>query len=230
MRNLITIILFITLISCRHSKWEETVALGIFEEPESLDPIYFQDSLNGIIGGYKLIHNDDSKNIDKLDAYPVAYMTKNGGRNWKPIPFDANINNGTDDILLSGDTITCLIDSMLIRSYDLGLHWNVVEQSNLNDLRNKYFPNAYHHILYRDFEFGDKKYTVKESYTFKAVEVIICHGEEAMTDHYFISRNSGKDWTFLQKDAGSNKRKFLLDDLYLITYEPPYGLQKLKLK
>jgi hypothetical protein len=50
-----------------------------------------------------------------------------------------------------------------------------------------------------------------------------------MTDIYYISKDYGITWQQLQKEFGSNRKKFLLDGKFLFSYEIPYGMQKLEL-
>lgn len=231
MKKLFFLFLLLTLISCNNynSKWEEIKGSGISEGGSLNNAIYFQDSLHGIIGGYKLVENNKSKNFDDLDIIPTLYITKNGGKNWTLINIE-NIKDGISNIKLENDTIICQIDSILLKSVDLGLTWNSVEKSNYKEISEKYFPNSNQYkILNYNFKFGNKKYRVKESYKNKNTEVIVCYGEKSMTDYYFITKNCGKNWKFLQDEFGSNKRKFLLRNEYLFAFDSQYGLQKLKL-
>jgi len=232
MRNIIFLFLISTLISCNNynSKWVEIKGIGISEGETLNNAIYFQDSLRGIIAGYKLVENENSKNHDKLDIFPVLYLTKNGGKDWTLINIQ-NVKNEVDNVFLSGNSIICQIDSVVLKSNDLGLTWNLIEKSNYKDLSQKYFPNSnQYNISNPKFEFDNKKYDIKESYKYKNVEVIVCYGEESLTNYYFITKNNGKKWEFLQDEFGSNKKKYLLKDEYLIAFDAQYGLQKLKLK
>lgn len=232
MKKLFFLFILSTLNSCNNynSKWEEIKGSGISENETLDNVIFFQDSLKGIIGGYKLIENVKSKNIDKLDIIPVLYFTQNGGKNWKLITI-ADQKYAVDNIKLENDTIICQIDSMLYKSKDLGLTWKLLEKSSSKKISEKYFPNTNQfNISNQKFKFENKDYIIKENYQNKNVKLIVCYGEKSMTDYYFISKDYGKNWTYLQDEFGSNKRKFLLKDEYIFAYDSQYGLQKLKLK
>ncbi|WP_158730436.1 hypothetical protein [Flavobacterium sp. I-STPA6A] len=232
MKVFLFLFLSILLFGCKYdnSKWEtlkdNSKVNGTVE-----NAIYFQDTLRGLIGGFKLVENINSKNLDNLDCIPIIYFTKDGGINWKSIDIK-EVKEGTiDNLRLSGDTIICQIDSLVLKSNNLGKNWNLIEKSNYIKLNEKYFPNANQYKkLYNDFEFESKKYTIKESYKNKNIDLIICYGEETMTDYYFYSRDKGKNWIYLQNETGSNRYKFLLNDEYIISYHYYFGLQKIKLK
>lgn len=232
MKIFLFLFLSILLFSCKYdnSKWEtlkdNSKVNGTVE-----NAIYFQDTLRGIIGGFKLVENIKSKNLDNLDCIPIIYFTKDGGINWKSIDIKEVKEGSVDNLRLSGDTIICQIDSLVLKSNNLGKNWNLIEKSNYIKLNEKYFPNTNQYKkLYNEFEFESKKYTIKESYKNKNIDLIICYGEETMTDYYFYSRDKGKNWTYLQNETGSNRYKFLLNDEYIIAYHYFFGLQKIKLK
>lgn len=233
MKNLFFLLILSKLISCNNynSKWEEIKGMGVSNEETLDNAIYFQDSLRGIIGGYKLLENKNSKNFDKLDIIPVLYFTKNGGKNWKLINIK-NVEGGVDNVKLENDTIICQIDDVLYKSKNLGLTWDLIEKSSSIKISEKYFPNSdRYNILNDNFQFKNKKYRIKEIYKNKDVKVIVCYDrEKSMTNYYFITKNSSENWTFLQNEFGSNKMKFILKDEYLFAYDSQYGLQKLKLK
>jgi len=232
MKNTILFFLVSMLISCSNydTKWEEIKGIGTSDGESLQYAIYFQDTLNGIIGGYKNIYN----NTDKPINIPVLYLTQNGGKKWKPIRFD-NVKideylNIVNDIKLTNDTILCQIGGILLQSNDLGLTWHLIEKSDQNKISEKYFPDS-HEIQNENIEFENKKYRIKESHKYKNTEVIICKNEKhSMTDYYFISKDNGNTWSFLQSEFASNKSKFLLKDEYLFAFDTQYGLQKLKLK
>ena len=220
------------LFSCKYdnSKWETSKDNSKVDGTVE-NAIYFQDTLRGIIGGFKLVENIKSKNLDNLDCIPIIYFTKDGGINWKSIDIKEVKEGTVDNLYLSGDTIICQIDSLVLKSNNLGQNWNSIEKSNYIKLSEKYFPNANQYKkLNNDFEFENKKYTIKEYYKNKSIDLIICYGEETMTDYYFYSRDKGENWTYLQNETGSNRYKFLLNDEYIIAYHYFFGLQKIKLK
>jgi hypothetical protein len=227
MKYLTLLFVCISLCSCRESKWEETKGDGVPIGGETLNKvIYFENYSKGLIGGYKLMEDANSNNMDKLETIPVLYLTKNGGGDWKPILFDKNIKGSIDAVLLSGDTITCRIDSITLRSIDLGVNWKALEKANNLKIR-----DPYKKVVAGTLKFKDEDYRIKEWYRHTSTIVVVCKKNGgSLTDYYFVSRNNGKDWDFLQQDYGSNKSKFLLKDQYLISYDPPYGLQRLKLK
>lgn len=231
MKNILFLFFITSLNSCTkyNSKWNEIKGTGIMEGETLNSAIYFQDTLNGIIGGYKLIKNENSKNFDKLDIIPVLYLTKNGGKDWKLINIE-NAKDAVNNVFLSDKAIICQIDSVVLKSNDLGLTWNLVEKSSYRELSNKYFSNSNQYkISNHNFKFENTKYRIKERYKNKYAEVIVCYGKKEMTDYYFITRNNGMNWEFLQDESGSNKKKYLLKDEYLYAFDSQYGLQKLKL-
>lgn len=232
MKKLFFLFTLLTLISCNsyNSKWEEIKGRGISENETLDNVIFFQDSLKGIIGGYKLIENVKSKNIDKLDMIPILYFTQDGGKNWKLITITEG-KDGVDNVKLENDTIICQIDSIIYKSKDLGLTWNLLDKSNYKKISEKYFPNSYQNkIANQKFKFENKNYKIKEKYQNENAQIIVCYGEKSMTDYYFFSKDNGKKWSYLQDEFGSNKKKFLLKDEYLFAYDSQNGLQKLKLE
>ncbi|WNM18339.1 WD40/YVTN/BNR-like repeat-containing protein [Flavobacterium capsici] len=231
MKKTFLLLLLLFLYSCNsyNSKWEEIKGSGIVEKGTLNKAIYFQDSLTGLIGGYTFRHNKESQNIDKMDKAPLLYLTKNGGKNWKLLKIDYE-DSGIDNIKIENDTIICQIDSLLLKSTDLGNNWNVVEKSNYKEISEKYFSDSNpYKISNYNFKFENKNYRIKEKYQHKNTTVIVCNGEKSMTDYFFISRDNGNNWKFLQNEFGSNKMKFLLNEDYLLAYDSQYGLQKLKL-
>ncbi|WP_396153172.1 hypothetical protein [Flavobacterium sp.] len=232
MKKLFFLFILLTLISCNsyNSKWEEIKGSGISENETLNNVIFFQDSLKGIIGGYKLIENVKSKNIDKLDIIPILYFTQDGGKNWKLITI-AGGKDGVDNVKLENDTIISQIDSIIYKSKDLGLTWNLLDKSNYKKNSEKYFPNSNQYkISNQKFKFKNKNYKIKEKYQNENAQIIVCYGEKSMTDYYFISKDNGKKWRYLLDEFGSNKKKFLLKDEYLFAYDTQNGLQKLKLE
>lgn len=102
---------------------------------------------------------------------------------------------------------------------------NSTESKNIE---NKLFYKNRYSIKNHDFIFKNDKYRIKEKYEFEKTIVIICYGKKSLTNYYFVSHNTGKNWSFLQEEYGSNRQKFLYKNLYLLSYES--RLQKLKLK
>lgn len=218
--------------SCiRKSKWEEIDGKNItFNVP---DAIYFESINNGLVGSFGTEENPNSKNYAHLDMKPVLYLTKDAGASWKLLNFDNNIFGGVSNLYLSKDTIYCKIaydSSIVYGSYNLGQTWNKLDSIESKYVEKNLFRKSRYEIENHDFVFESEKFWVKEKFEFENTIVIVCHGNEALTDYFFVSYNNGKDWSFLQKDFGSNRQKFLFRDQYLFSYESPYGLQKLKLK
>lgn len=232
MKNSFLFIFLVLNISCSNynTKWEEIKGIGINEMESLGGAIYFQDSLNGIIGGYKLVENKNSKNFENIDFIPVLYITKNGGKKWESVYIE-NIKGGVDNLKLENDTILCQIGDALVKSTDEGLTWMIIEKSTFKEINTTYFKdyNQYNISNY-NFKFENKNYRVKESYKYKNVEIIVCYGEKSMTDYFFITKDNGKKWEFLQDEFGSNKRKFILKDEFLFAFDIPNRLQRIKLK
>jgi hypothetical protein len=226
----VLVLLIVLLCSCDRSKWETIKGSGIDNEPKSIgDAIYFENENHGVVGGYRWTEVDKSEDIDGLARVPVLYHTKDGGMNWRAIKFNFIINNGVDDVYLSQDSIICRIDTTIFISLDSGINWSLADPLLRTYYQNKYVKHNPFQIENRDFLFNKKKYRIKESYVFEGTQVIVCYGDKSLTNYYFASKDSGESWTYLQEEHGSNKRKFLLNGEYLFAYEPPFGLQKLKL-
>lgn len=225
--------LFLTIIlintSCENTKWENTKGQDIkFGTPEA---IYFENLNNGLIGSYRLEENPKSTNFDKLDIKPVLYFTKDGGKKWTLLKFNENITGGVKNLFLSNDTIYCQIDynpSTIYKSTNLGITWNKLDYEKSKIIEKNVFRNNRYEIKNHDFVFKNENYSIKEKYQLEKTIVIICYGQESLTDYFFVSHNNGKNWTFLQEEHGSNRQKFLYKDQYLISYES--CLQRLKLK
>ena len=95
---------------------------------------------------------------------------------------------------------------------------------------NKYLNYNRYEIRNDNFEFDNIKYTIKETYKNNHATLIVCYVPESLTDYYFVSFDNGKNWKYLQSEYGSNRNKYLLEDKYLLAYQYPFGLKKLKLK
>lgn len=230
MNRHLTIILILLTACSKNSKWEEIRGNGISDEPMSIDEaIYFESINNGLIGGYKLIEDKKSDNVDHLEQIPVLYFTKNSGQEWILLEFENDIKGGVNNLYLSRDTIFCRVDSVILKSENLGTTWTKLNLVESRKIKEKLFNKNRYAIKNYDFEFQNKKYRVKEKYSFEKTIVIVCNGQESLTDYYFVSNDHGLNWNFAQEDVGSNKQKFLYKNEYLLTFESPYGLQRLKL-
>jgi len=225
----ILIIAFIGFTSCENTKWRKikgnNIKFGV------ANAIYFENLQNGLIGSYRLEENSNSENYDRLDLKPDLYITKDGGKKWEAVKLQKNINGGINNLYLSHDTIYCEIDyspSKIYESFDLGYTWNRTDSIKSNLIKNSKFNKNRYEIDNHYFEFENENYHIKEKYEYKKTVLIICHGEESLTNYYFVSPNNGKSWKFLQKEFGSNRQKFLLNENYLLSYDS--GLQVLKLK
>ena len=139
----------------------------------------------------------------------ALYFTQNGGKNWKLITI-AGGKDGIDNVKLENDTIISQIDSIIYKSKDLGLTWNLLDKSNYKKNSEKYFPNSNQYkISNQKFKFKNKNYKIKEKYQNENAQIIVCYGEKSMTDYYFISKDNGKKWRYLLDEFGSNKKNSL---------------------
>ena len=77
MKAFLFLFLSILLFSCKYdnSKWETSKDNSKVDGTVE-NAIYFQDTLRGIIGGFKLVENIKSKNLDNLDCIPIIYFTR----------------------------------------------------------------------------------------------------------------------------------------------------------
>lgn len=221
----------VSFAGCRQSGWEETKGRGVPVGGETLDrSIYFENAQRGVIGGYRLLSDNKSGNIDKLEMIPVLYLTLNGGRDWKLLKFGNEIRGSVHGAYLSNDTILCSIDSVSLLSEDSGKTWKEISETEKAACNAEYSVPAAGRLTGTYMRDENKKYRIKEHYTYKNTVVVVCKDGETLSDYYFISKDKGKTFLFLQKDSGSNKQKYLLKDEYLLAYESPFGLQRLKLK
>ena len=219
--------IILVLFGCKETKWEVVKGKGITQAGGPLNNvIYFEDFNHGIIGGYDL---KDFGSPNSPEPIPVLYLTQDGGLNWSKIEFGKCRGEGVEKVYLSNDTIICQIDTAILLSIDQGKVWKLVEEREKRVLYKDKFPGNRYEIEVYDFVYDQENYRVKELYIFEQTKVIVCNKDNTLDDYYFVSKDKGKNWKFLQEDYGSNKNKFLYKDKYLITYEPPFGLQRLKL-
>ena len=92
MRSMRTLyLLCLTLvIGCSDSKWDKIKGSGIDKESKSLDPIYFQDPDNGVVGGYTLINGNSpasSGDSTRSHSYTLRKTVDKFGikSTWAPI-------------------------------------------------------------------------------------------------------------------------------------------------
>ena len=230
-----TLIFFSILffVSCKDSKWETIKGNGIDNEPKSIEQaIYFENNMTGVVGGYYLVKNENSKNADKLEIIPTLYLTEDAGENWKQIIFDKNLRGSINNAYIGADTIVCLLDrSIILFSINKGQTFTETQdKKEFETYWNKYLNYNRYEIRNDNFEFDNIKYTIKETYKNNHATLIVCYVPESLTDYYFVSFDNGKNWKYLQSDYGSNRNKYLLEDKYLLAYQYPFGLKKLKLK
>ena len=205
--------------SCNDSKWETIDGSGIGEEPKDIEQaIYFEDERNGLVGGY--IFSDHDIPI------PVAYITADGGKKWKELRFDSLKNARVRDVYLHDDSLVCKTDSTKLISLDRGKSFTAYKDS----------LKIYSHIrqIKRSasqwFEYKGRKYLISDRYDNRLASVIICSDNKTLNDFYFVSFDKGKNWSFVQKELGDDRAKYLLGDKYLYRYHHPLGLQRLRLK
>lgn len=220
------------IYSCNNSKWETIAGEGISDEPKSIDKaIYFENENNGVVGGFTFSRNTGATIGLSAAMMPVLYLTKDGGKNWSLINFDSTINQSIQNAYLRFDTLICQTASHVLISVNKGRNFKTVEDSAQRSLIIKnYFSNDNLPSHNEVFQFGGKKYSLKERHQNNLATVIVCKDQETLTEYYFISFNKGKSWTFLQKDFADNRRRFLLSDKFFYRYYFPLGLQRLKLK
>lgn len=229
----ILFLLLITLFSsCDNSKWETIRGQGINDEPKSIDNvIYFEDENNGVVGGYTLISDNNAHNDVKLSEIPTLFLTADAGKSWREIHFDTTIKQSVRNAYLHVDTLICELDSLVLFSLDKGYHFQTFSDASQRiSLTSQYIIDNKSEIKDDKFSYRGKEYYVAELYRNDLAMVIVCRGQETMTDYYFVSFDNGKSWDFLQKCFGDNRQRFLLKDKYLYCYDFPFGLQRLKLK
>lgn len=233
MEKTILFLLLITLFcSCDNSKWETIQGQGINDEPKSIDKvIYFENENNGVIGGYTLISDSNAQNDFKLSQIPALYLTADEGKTWREVHFDSTIKQSVLNAYLHLDTLVCELDSLVLVSFDKGLHFRTYsDSSQRSSFIKKCITDNKSQIKNDKFSYKGKDYYIAELYKNNLASVIVCRGQEAMTDYYFVSFDKGKSWSFLQKCFGDNRQRFLLKDKYLYCYDFPFGLQRLRLK
>ncbi|NEM99717.1 hypothetical protein [Pontibacter burrus] len=232
MRITAILLLYIILLSsCDGSKWETIKGSGISDEPKSIGKvIYFENENNGVVGGYTLVEDTNSDNESGLSPKPVLFITRDGGKNWKQVPFTSDLNGSVGNTYLRGDTLICQIDSLVFLSSDGGQQNLLLTDLIGQNIIRKHFSANRYAIEQHDFSHNDKHYNIKETYQNEFAIVNVCHGDETLTDYYFVSFDKGDTWTFLQKTFGDNRARFLLEDKFLYSYNFPFGLQRLKLK
>ena len=218
--------------SCDNSKWETIRGQGINDEPKSIDNvIYFENENNGVVGGYTLISDSNAQNDVKLSQIPTLYLTTGAGKSWREIHFNTSIKQSVRNAYLHLDTLICELDSLVLFSSDKGYHFQTyADSSQRTFLINKYIHNNKSEIKDDNFSYKGRDYYIAELYKNNLASVIVCRGQETMTDYYFVSFDNGKEWDLLQKGFGDNRQRFLIADKYLYCYDFPFGLQRLRLK
>lgn len=229
---ILSLIVTILVSSCDNSKWETISGKGISDEPKSIDNvIYFENENKGVVGGYMLVSDSNAVNDVKLSPIPTLYLTTDAGKSWREIHFDTNIKQSVRNAYLHLDTLICELDSLVMLSLDKGYHFQTYSDSiQRMSLINKYIVDNKSKTKNDKFSYKGKDYYIAELYKNNLASVIVCRGQETMTDYYFVSFDNGKSWSFLQKCFGDNRQRFLLEDKFLYCYDFPFGLQRLKLK
>ena len=228
----LAVLLIILFSSCDNSKWETIRGHGINDEPKNIDEvIYFENENNGIVGGHTLVFDNRAQNEFKLSQFPTLYLTSDAGKSWNEVHFDTSIKQSVRNAYLHLDTLICELDSLVLLSFDKGRHFQVyTDPTQRGSVINNYIVGNRSEIKDEHFRYNGKDFYIAQLYRNSLATVIVCRGQETMTDHYFVSFDNGKNWKFLQKDFGDNRQKILLKDKYLYRYHFPFGLQKLKLK
>ena len=225
-------VIIILFCKCDNSQWETIHGQGINEESKSIENVvYFEDENNGVVGGYTLISDSNAQNDVRLTQIPTLYLTADAGKSWTEIHFDPSIKQTVRNAYLHLDTLICQTDSLVLFSTDKGINFLTYKDSDEREIIIlKYLKNNKSEIKNQNFQYEGTKYSIKELYKNDLAVVIVCFGPETLTDYYFISFDQGNNWTFLQKDFGDNRQRFLLEDKFLYRYHFPFGLQRLKLK
>lgn len=231
-KTILYLSIIILFYSCNNSKWETIHGQGINDEPKTIDNvIYFENENNAVVGGYTLISDSNAQNEARLSIIPKLYLTSDAGRNWTEVQFDSKIKQSVRNAYLHFDTLVCQTDSLLLFSIDKGRNFRIyADSSERITLVSKYIKDNKSEIKDDKFNYEGANYYIKELFQTNLASVIVCRGEETMTDYYFVSFDKGKSWTFLQKEFGNNKQRFLLEDKFLYCYDFPFGLQRLKLR
>jgi len=229
--TLYSLVIFL-FYSCDNSKWETIPGQGIIDESASIEKvIYIENENNAVIGGSILISDSNSQYAVKLSEIPTLYLTTDAGKNWTEIHFDSTIKQSIRNAYLHFDTLVCQTDSLLLFSIDKGRNFRTYSDSIQRiTLISKYIKDNKSEIEDHKFNYKGVYYYVKELYQNNLASVIVCNGQETMTDYYFVSFDKGKSWTLLQKAFADNRQRFLLEDKFLYCYIFPYGLQRLKLR
>jgi hypothetical protein len=232
MKTFLYLFIILLFCSCDNSKWETIQGHGINDEPKSIDnAIYFENENSGVVGGFTLVSDNASQNAVKLSPVPTLYLTADAGKNWREIKFDSRLKQSVNNMYLHLDTLVCELDSVVLLSFDKGYNFRTYSDSvQRAALISKYIKDNKSQIEIHNFYFKGKSYSIKELFQNNLASVIVCYGPETLTDYYFVSFDKGKNWTFIQKDFGDNRQRFLLKDKYLYCYRFPFGLQRLKLK
>ena len=220
------------VIGCNESKWEKIKGTGIDKESKSLDPIYFDDPDNGVVGGYTLVNGNGPASSRGLEPIPLLYITENGGQIWNQIHLGPKPRGRITNVYLNADTLICTKeDSTVLFSTNRGKTIDYIKNDiEYKKVKRKYFGFNRYKIDDPDFDFENVQYPVKEIYKNELSTVIVCRGPEVLTDYYFVSFDNGKNWKYLQKDYGSVRQKYLYEDKYLFSYNYPFGLDRLKLQ
>ncbi|MBO9700444.1 MAG: hypothetical protein J7604_09570 [Sporocytophaga sp.] len=232
MRVLLYVFCIAFLTGCDTSKWERIKGVGIDDEPKSIDPIYFQNPDNGVVGGYILVKGNAHRGYDGMESIPLLYVTKNGGHNWEKVSLQSNLRGRITYVYLNSDTLICVMeDSTIVLSVDRGKTNDYIKSDHeYQFFKQRYFAFNRYQISNPIIELYNVQYSIKEIYENEFSTVVVCRGPETLVDYYFVSFDNRKSWKYLQKDYGNVRKKFLYKDMYLFSYDYPFGLSRLKLK
>jgi hypothetical protein len=218
------------LAGCTSSKWELIYSDGIKLDNFSEEAIYFENSQKGVIGGYTLVKDSSADNDFKLSMLPVVYLTTDGGKKWHAVQINTILKGSVRALTLTNDTLLCLTDSGFFNSPEISktLQLNKSEPFLASLIGSRYHWACKQRI--DSFVHSGVVYKPKECYQTSKARVLVCRGPSVQTDYYFASFDNGRQWRLLETDFSGVSSKYLLADSFLLRYQYPLGLERLKLK
>ena len=230
LRFLSFILLLFTLFGCLNSNWDLTPHNGEYDNL-SINAIHFENADRGVIGGYTLIEDNSAKNDFKLSMIPVVYYTENKGEVWKKVDLHPKTKSQVMGLFLSGNLLLCQTDSGFYESSDFTKDFKLIKKQGAeSDTQTISRNSSKCQLNLSTITVNGINYDIKQCYQNDKVIVALCQGKETLTDYYFRSFNKGMSWTFMHKEYVDPGKKYLLGDQFLLRYQFPFGLQRLKIR